>query len=235
MTDYPLRLILRVLPLLAAFALTHARADGVTRRDAVETAESYRGFVWVPAQRNVFHGFDKKGVRVDTPDNAFHPPNTRPGWWVPDVPNYGMPYKWGGFDTPETFTQGLSAGKYAGDIYTPAKRQALDHAVSQTAVGIDCSGLVSRCWRLKRSYSTRELPALCTALASYDALQPGDILNTTNQHVLLFQGWKDATHQRLLAYETGAPPTWKVLLDDIPVTLLHSQGYRPNRYKFMRD
>ena len=229
------RRTLALLLLSATFCLPLSHADEVTRQEALQTAEYYRGFVWTPTPRNAFHGFDKKGIRVDTPDHDFHPADTRPGWWVPGATNVGMPYKWGGFDTLKSFTQGLSAGKYAGDIYTPAKRQALDDAVSEAAVGIDCSGLISRCWKLDRSYSTRELPALCSPLSSYADLRPGDILNTTNQHVLLFKDWKDAAHQRLYAYETGAPPTWKVLLDDIPVGLLHSQNYLAYRYRHIRD
>ena len=38
---------------------------------------------------------------------------------------------------------------------------AFDAAVSRFAAGVDCSGFVSRCWRLDRPFSTRELPALC--------------------------------------------------------------------------
>ena len=228
--------LFRSLLLLAALlGVSPARAAEVTRQAALQTAESYRLFAWTPTPRNAHHGNDARGIRIDTPDAAFQPPNTRPGWWVPGANNVGMPYKWGGFDTLGSFTQGLATGKYAGDIYTPAKRKALNDAVSQAAVGIDCSGLVSRCWHLPRSYSTRELPTLCVLLASYDALRPGDILNTENQHVLLFKGWQDPAHQRLFAYETGAPPTWKVLLDDIPITLLHSQNYYPYRYRLIHD
>lgn len=212
-----------------------ARAGGVSRTEALQTAEAYRLFTWTPTARNQFHGNDPAGVRVDTPDRGYRPVQTRPGWWIPGVANVGVPYKWGGFDTLEEFSRGVEAGRYAGDVYTAAKRKALDDAVSKAAVGIDCSGLVSRCWKLPRSYSTREIPALCVALPSYNDLRPGDVLNTENQHVLLFKGWKDAAHQRLYAYETGAPPTWKVLLDDIPVELLRSQNYRAYRYRLMHD
>ena len=71
------------------------------------------------------------------------------------------------------------------------------------AVGIDCSGFISRCWRLSRPYSTRELAQVCVRLHSYDALLPGDILNTHNAHCLLFAGWVDAGCARMWAYETG--------------------------------
>ncbi len=212
-----------------------ATAQEVTRQQVLETARAYQRFSWVPTTRNVFHGVDPEHIRVDTPDQSLHRPGTRPGWWVPGQPNVGVPYMWGGFSSLEEFANGIQAGRAAGDVYTAGKRARLDAAVSKRCVGIDCSGLVSRCWQLPRSYSTRELPGLCVALASYDDLKPGDILNTENSHVLLFESWKDVTHQRLYAYEAGSPPSWKVLLDDIPVQLLRGQDYKPYRYRQIRD
>ena len=211
-----------------------ATAQEVTRREVLATARAYQMLAWIPTSRNVFHGVDPDHVRVDTPDQSLHRPGTRPGWWVPGQANVGVPYMWGGFSSLEEFMAGIKAGKAAGDVYTAEKRAKLDSAVSKECVGIDCSGLVSRCWKLPRSYSTRELPSLCVPLASYDDLQPGDILNTENSHVLLFESWKDRTHQRLYAYEAGSPPSWKVLLDDVPVQLLRGQNYKPYRYRQIR-
>lgn len=219
---------------LAPWGLALA-AEPVTRREAIATAEAYQNFVWTPSARNAFHGRDAAGVAVETPDRSFHPSDTRPGWWAPGQPNIGVPYMWGGFSSLEEFRRGIEAGRPAGDIYTREKRERLDGAVSQQAVGIDCSGLISRCWKLERSYSTRELPSLCVPLLSYDDLKAGDILNSDNNHVLMFAGWKDQKRLRLFAYEAGSPPTWKVLLDDIPLTLLQPRGYKPYRYRLMRD
>lgn len=198
-------------------------------------AEKYLRHVWHPTRQNIFHGRDAAGVRVDTPDIDFRPTakGSRPGWWLPGEPNVGMPYKWGGFDLPAEFDKGLRAGKYAGDIYTAEKRALLDAAVSPHAVGIDCSGLISRCWKLPRSYSTRELAALCDPVKDPADLQPGDIFNLHNNHVLLFAGWTDNTRTRLRAYEAGSPPTWKVLLNEMPLTFLTDKGYTTWRYRGM--
>lgn len=233
----PARWLVVIVILTGSAASPKTQAAGkITRQEAIQTAEAYRFFAWTPTARNVFHGRDRQGVRVDTPDWAFQCPGNRPGWWVPGVANVGVPYQWGGFSSLEEFARGIAAGRYAGDVYTADKRRQLDGAVSHEAVGIDCSGLVSRCWKLNHAYSTRMLPGLCVSLLSYEQLKPGDILNTDNQHVLLFKAWRDGTHQRLLAYEAGgAPPTWKVLLDDIPVALLRGQNYRAYRYRLMRD
>ena len=110
-----------------------------------------------------------------------------------------MPYMWGGFCTPAEFTDGIRKGLYAGDVCTTEKRRMGDAAVSKWTVGIDCSGLVSHCWKLDRAYSTKELPALCSSLDNFDELKPGDILNSSEKHVLIFKAFTDASKQRLLA------------------------------------
>ncbi len=192
-------------------------------------------FAWTPTVQNVFHGRDRARVPVDTPDASFQRPGTRPGWWVPGGKNIGVPYMWGGFSSLREFADGIKAGRYAGDVYTQEKRARLNAAVSKEAVGIDCSGLISRCWKLDHEYSTRSLPQLCDELAGYDALKPGDILNSDNNHVLLFASWQDAGHTRLFAYEAGSPPTWKVLLTDMPIAMLKERRYKPYHYRLMRD
>jgi len=221
-----------ILGLSANAVAVHAQ---VTRAEVMATANAYLTLEWTPAAANAFHGVDPDGIRVETPDETFSAPGIRPGWWKPGQVNIGMPYMWGGFSSPREFARGLKAGRYAGDVYTADKRRLLDAAVSKYAIGIDCSGLVSRCWGLERSYSTREFPDLCIALASYDDLKPGDILNAFNDHVVLFRSFKDETHQRLIAYEAGSPPSWKVLLNDIPISLLKDQKFAPYRFRKIRD
>jgi len=222
--------------LLAFVCVPPAQAgEPVRRKEAIALAEEYARFRWKPSLANAFHGLDRDGIRVDTPDCAFSNPGSRPGWWIPGRTNVGVPYMWGGFSSLSEFQEGIVNGWYAGDVYTREKRLRLESAVSRHAVGIDCSGLISRCWGLERSYSTRELPALCLPLASYEALKPGDILNSDNNHVLLFCAFADKDHKRIIAYEAGSPPTWKVLKDSISVPMLKSFGYKPWRYKNIVD
>lgn len=207
----------------------------ITRRECGQIAEAYRTHRWTAHEANIMHGLDAKGIRVDTPDSTYQKPGAIPGWWRTGVPNQGVPYQWGGFSTLAEFDAGLRAGKAAGDVYTSEKRRLLDDGVSDQAVGIDCSGFISRCWKLPRSYSTRELQGLCTELPSWSDLKPGDILNTYNAHCLLFAGWDDAEQKVLAAYETGSPPDWKVVAHGIDAKWLRSLGYRPLRYVNMRD
>ena len=211
-------------------------APSVTRAEALAIAEVYRTHGWRPDPRNVRHGFDARGIRVDTPDRDFKPVGgIRPGWWIPNEWNEGIPYQWGGFDSPAQFDAKVAAGYAAGDVYTPEKRAALYDAVSLEACGVDCSGFISRCWRLPRPYSTRELPDLCESRADFASLAPGDILNKTNEHVLLFIAWADEEKSRLYAYETGSPPTWKVECHLMPTDFLIRTGYQPFRYRGMRE
>lgn len=206
----------------------------VSSQECLATAESYRTHRWTGSGANLKHGPDSRGVQVDTPDSTYQKPGAIPGWWRTDEENEGVPYQWGGFSTLAQFDAGLRAGKAAGDVYTNEKRRLLDNAVSSEAVGIDCSGFISRCWKLPRSYSTRELAGLCVELKSWDELKPGDILNTYNAHCLLFAGWDDASRKRLVAYETGCPPHWKVVANTIDVKWLRGLGYKPYRYRNLR-
>ena len=207
----------------------------VTRSEVMATAWRYASHSWIGTVANVRHGPDSTGIRVDTPDVSYRNSGAVPGYWIPGEVNHGLPYQWGGFSTPEQFDRGLAAGKAAGDVYTTQKRIRLQDAVSSEAVGIDCSGFISRCWNLPRSYSTRELAQLCDALPSWEVLQPGDALNTYNAHVLLFGGWMDRDQRELAAYETGGPPDWMVTRHVLSTKHLKAKGYHPLRYRGIRE
>jgi hypothetical protein len=203
----------------------------VTRSEAIHTAASYVTHEWTAKPANVFHGQDQEGIHVDTPDIAFQPAEGDKGWWLTEGKNVGIPYKWGGFDTPEEFDAGVREGRFAGDIYSAEKRRLLDDAVSKHSVGIDCSGFVSRCWNLPRSFSTRELPDLCDPLPDLAQLKPGDIFNIHNKHVRLFAGWADAAHTRIKVYEAGV----RVALNEYVLQTMLDEGYAAWRYRGIRD
>jgi hypothetical protein len=207
----------------------------LNRAEAIAMAERYCAYTWTATEKNVFHGIDANGIRVDTPNVGFLAPEGRAGWWEIGKQNVGIPYMWGGFDTPESFEAGLQEGKYAGDMYTAEKRRMLDDAVSKQAVGIDCSGFVSRCWKLPRSYSTRELPALCDPITDFALLKPGDIFNTHNSHVVLFAAWTNEERTELSYYEAGSSPDSKVQLTKKSLSALLEKGFTAWRYRGMQD
>jgi len=99
-----------------------------------------------------------------------------PSWLVVGS-NARVPYKWGGFNTLAEYDAGLLNGKYAGDINT--------NGVSSAAVGVDCSGFVSRCWQMSYHSSTRDMPNITTQYTSWDELKPGDAILIPG-HVRLF-------------------------------------------------
>lgn len=229
----------RILPIAAAvLSLASCASKGpsipgpaktVTRQQAVATAYLYTQVEWAPQEKHIMHGPDKAGIPVATPDAGL----AANGWWKPGTAAKGMPYQWGGFDTPQQFLKSIRRGKAAGDISTPYKRQTGDAGVSKQACGIDCSGFVSRCLRLDHPVSTRELPQICDRLPTCDDLKPGDIM-LNDQHVLLFSRW---SRDRSWAYfyEAGPKPVWRVNAAEIPIESLQQRGYAPWRYRGIRD
>ncbi len=222
---------MKFLSLIPLCVLWVSCAPSLTPDQALATAYRYTQVEWMPETRHVLHGPDSRGILVNTPDRTLANHGDRRGWWQPGVMAKSLPYQWGGFDTPESFLEKLAVGKKAGDIANPAKRQLGDAGVSQDSCGIDCSGFVSRCWNLKRPYSTRELPQICDPLGSWAELRPGDIL-LNDRHVVLFVEWKVASRE-LSAYEAGPFPAWKVSACGLYVEKLLKEGYSPWRYRGM--
>ncbi|MES2660788.1 MAG: hypothetical protein V4689_19340 [Verrucomicrobiota bacterium] len=220
---------MRHFPLLFACCLFPSCGPKVTPDQAVATAYRYTQVEWMPEQRHVRHGADARGIAVQTPDRTLTKPG---GWWKPGVMAKSMPYQWGGFDTPETFTAKIAAGKKAGDIATDAKRKLGDAGTSAESCGIDCSGFVSRCWNLNHSVSTAQLPDICVRLNSWNDLRPGDIL-LNNKHVVLFAKWKHPGRE-IDAYEAGPFPVWRVSACGLQVEMLKKLGYTPWRFKGMK-
>src|SRR5882762_7695805 len=159
---------------LAAFGTHPLHAQAPTRFDALKVAESYVNHRWQSSDKNLRHGADSHGVQIHTPDRPGGHGSPDEACWEIGAANSGVAYKWGGFDTPESFDAGVRAGKAAGDVYTPDKRRLGGNAVSGDAVGIDCSGFVSRCWKLPHKYDTSTLAEICQKLPSPDQLQPAD-------------------------------------------------------------
>jgi hypothetical protein len=221
--------------LLASVALLVARpvsAAELTRAEVIAIAQSYAAFEWEGRAANVRNGPDAAGIEVVTPSVAAGA-EPRPGYWVVGQTNAGMPYKWGGFDTTTSFAAGLRAGKAAGDLYNAGKRAKADAAVSSEAVGIDCSGFISRCWKLPKKYGTSMLPDLCSTLRNPAELKPGDVMNYAGGHVVLFHRWLDDAKDRAEFYE--AEPYSKVIASERSTKEMFADGFKPLRYRKLKD
>jgi hypothetical protein len=203
-------------------------ASQVSRAETIQIAQAYRDVRWKARAANIRHGVDRQGRLVHTPDSTLAAHLGLGGWWRPDETHTAMPYQWGGFDTPQSFIEKIQRGYAAGDVSSAQKRRLGDSAVSSEAAGVDCSGFISRCWRLPRSYSTAELPQISDRIG-WEELLPGDIL-LNDQHVVLFAAW----HRELdaiLAYEAGSFPDWKVSSHHVPTAYLLECGFQPRRYR----
>jgi len=219
---------------VATGSLTHLLPkDPVSREEILSIARSYAEHHWQATSKNVRHSLDAHGVQIETPDSPTGA--SEAGKWHVDAENIGLPYKWGGFDTPQSFDAGLKSGKAAGDVYSTAKRSAGNAGVSDEAVGIDCSGFISRCWKLPQKLGTATLPGLCRALDSPDYLQPGDIMDAPHGHVVLFIKWLDASKSSALFYEAEAEPQPKVVTSEHRILWLRLCGARPYRYLRIQD
>ncbi len=214
-------------------SLLQLPAEPVTRTEALSIAQRYAAHRWEASEKNILHGVDRNKIPVRTPNRPADAAPSDDGLWTAGAVNVGMPYKWGGFDTIDSFDKGIRAGKAAGDLYSLEKRRKGGAAVSPYAVGIDCSGFISRCWKLPRKQSTSTLPSICRPLASPAELLPGDIMNTTNGHVLLFAKWLDDSKSRALFYE--AEPFSKVIASEQSIPEMVSAGYKPWRYRKIQD
>ncbi len=210
-------------------------SDSVTRAEAMSIADAYAKHRWKATNTNVFHGKDQQGVSVDTPDAGYKPKQSFAGWWKSGEWNTGVPYKWGGFDTPAEFDACMKSCMYAGDVFTPQKREMNNSAVSQHTAGVDCSGFISRCWRLSAPFSTYEIHQLCETLPDFESLRPGDVVNKENEHILLFVGWTDSEHTLMDVYDVGCPPNWKVAKHNTYTAWLKKYGYKPLRYNGMNN
>jgi len=179
----------------------------VTRNEALAIGDTYVKHVWTAAANNLTNGRikDPAGVDIETPS------------WLVVGQNTKIPYKWGGFWTLAGFDQGLLDGKYAGDIATSA--------VSQYCVGVDCSGFVSRCWKLSSHYSTRMMDDQITiAYDSWDKIKPGDAVHKVG-HVRMFVQFN--TDGSLLTVES-AGRDWRVSYHSY--TLSQLTAYTPRYY-----
>lgn len=226
------RTLIVLLSSLVAFAELGS-AQSITRAESLKIAESFIQHRWQSSAKNVRHGKDSGGIEVHTPDRDGGHGNPLSECWIPDAENVGVAYKWGGNDGPKSFSAGIRAGKAAGDVYTQEKRRRGDKAVSADAVGIDCSGFINHCWKLTTRHSTNSLASICQKLLSPGALEPADIMNTSNGHVLLFVRWLDSEKKRAVFYE--AAPFSKTLASERDVNEMRAAGYQPLRYRHIRN
>lgn len=245
-----------ILLLLSFFSIVQTSFAITTREQMMTIAESYANHTWTPTKNNVcsnkccieWDGGGECAKEVDcivnTPDRNTHTDwsNDR-GWkWEKDesgnyLQNISVPYQWGGCSSIgingirlknvlgcADFDPAIGNKKCAGDARGSGSK-------SKYAVGVDCSGFVSRTWNLKSKQSTWTFPNISKKLESYNDLKNGDILNRTGgaRHVMLFNEFLDSEspHIDLEVYESMGY-YWKVKTSKYNIKKeIENEGYLP--------
>lgn len=189
-----------------ALSLVPALAVGgvTTDRDrVVSEADTFYNLYWELSARNI----------LNDPAAGTVCPYTTPGI------QRGMAYKVGGFDTVQSFLDGIALGAGAGDNLGPS--------VDPRVVGIDCSGFIAHAWDTDKLW-TWTIPSVCTQISPYQ-LRMGDVVNQAGFHVRLFLHWVSPTE--MLVYEStiGTTPS-RVVQRVIPFPL-SGNPYIPYRYQ----
>lgn len=138
-------------------------------------------------------------------------------------------YQWGGYSRVDQFLAGIAAGRLAGDACTcndPARNYCLNYT---RAVGVDCSGFVSRVWETGR-YTTRNLNQISRPI-NWDNLKPGDVVNWPGSHVMLFNAFGNGG---LHGPEAASDCNWRVCYAFRSYAHLNGR-YTPLRYENVQE
>lgn len=193
--------------------------------DVISLALAYAGYRWMGTPTNVMHGADPDGVPIDTPDLTWRGDAFQCGWWQIGQLNTGVPYSWGNASTLDEFGDGIRAGMYAGNVPEDKRRR-----ISRFTVGVDCSGLLTRCWQLPQRITTRDIPAFADVLSCIDEIQPGDVLAKPGSHAMIFVRFEDSERRKAIIID-ATRSTGKVSQRLVEVAPLLANGYKAYRRK----
>jgi len=193
-------------------------------RQVIEKALEYVNYKWIPRSANVLHGVDEAGRFVDTPDVTWKGVELDCGWWQVGQVNIGIPYSWGNASTLEEFAAGLKEGKYAGNVPEDKSRYG-----SHYTVGVDCSGLLTRCWDLPKKIATRDIPLYAEVIELNEICQ-GDVFAKVGSHVMFFKEFTDETQTEVVIIDSTRS-IGKVSQRVLKVAELLANGYLVYRKK----
>lgn len=188
-----------------------AHLPPATRAEVVARARALAAHSWVAGANNL-HASCSKSYKSD---------------WAAGQHVTGIPYSWGGIDSPDAFDQKLARGLAAGGHSR--------YGVLSCTAGIDCSGFVTYCWGLTHSghaYSTSNLRIIAgkPKYNWFTDMKPGDALNKAGSHVVLFIGYNpDGTINVCEASGSAA----RVICHR--TTWSRYKGYIPLQYKGIDD
>lgn len=198
--------------------------DNAWGQQVIATALQYANHKWIATDRNVLHGTDPDGVPVDTPDVTWKGEVLDCGWWKVGVVNKGVAYGWGNASTIEAFDAGITEGKLAGNVPEDKSRMGSKHSV-----GVDCSGLLTRCWNLPKKIATRDIPNYADKI-TLEEVRQGDVFAKVGSHVMFFIEFLDVK-KKLVKIVDSTRSTGKVSVREMAVEELIAAGYEVYRKK----
>ncbi len=198
--------------------------DNTWGQQVIELALQYANHEWTATEQNVLHGIDPEGVPVDTPDVTWKGEVLHCGWWKVGEVNKGVAYGWGNASTIEEFDAGLAEGKFAGNVPEDKSRMG-----SKCSVGVDCSGLLTRCWNLPKKIATRDIPKFAEKI-TLEEIRQGDVFAKVGSHVMFFIKFLDAEKKRVRIVDSTRS-TGKVSIREMMVDELIASGYEVYRKK----
>lgn len=202
-----------------------SKIENTWGQQVIETALQYANHEWTATEQNVLHGLDPDGVPVDTPDVTWKGEVLHCGWWKVGEVNKGVAYGWGNASTVEEFDTGLVNGKLAGNVPEDKSRKG-----SQYSVGVDCSGLLTRCWGLPKKIATRDIPNYADKLTSLEEIRQGDVFAKVGSHVMFFMEFLN-DEKKLVKIVDSTRSTGKVSIREMEVDKLFAMGYEMYRKK----
>ncbi len=198
--------------------------DNTWGQQVIATALKYANYEWTATEQNVLHGTDPDGIPVDTPEVTWKGEVLQCGWWKVGEVNKGVVYGWGNASTIDEFDAGIANGMLAGNVPEDKSRMGSKHSV-----GVDCSGLLTRCWNLPKKIATRDIPNVADKI-TLEEIRQGDVFAKVGSHVMFFIEFLDEEKKRVRIVDSTRS-TGKVSVREMLVGDLFSNGYEVYRKK----
>lgn len=99
--------------------------------------------------------------------------------------------------------------------------------MSYDSVGVDCSGLLTICWKLQKKISTKLIPEYATVIDISD-IEQGDVFAKPGSHVMFFKEFLDEAKSKVRIID-ATRSTGKVSERDFEVQKVFEDGYEVYR------
>ena len=189
----------------------------ITRNQVISNAQTYINiYPWTPihdsydfVQGDPFYTFYSQYKTLLNGGYSFPYYNYPITGYVSGPPYPIVAYVYGGCDAVVTYSNRILYGDCPGGYNTSTWYLPLSEGgfgfgqeVPDHLAGIDCSGYVTNCWGMTgHPYATSTLDDICLEIDD-DRLKPGDILNKSGYHVVLFYSGNVDTNFSLVIYQS---------------------------------